>query len=328
MANEGADKAEGDVLATKVTEPLIASTTLTMSFVSKARNGRRVSVRLAEKGAEPKTISKPNAKQKVVISDDDKDTEDTLEAKPKAVAKTTKLGMMLFEGVPTRILKNIHKKAHLEFLSSQGLTEFAKLEWKNHVGLTDAQLMDFVKSWEAAKQRGRCRGISIKTDLNHLKSSFKLKKGGATIKLREKDVYHAKSFPRNNTVRGYNILLCRDVDVKQRLEFITHVMHWKKPRSEYPRFMVKLAETKMDERKDSRKDWATFFQEGLRSTLRRAKKPKNAGWVMEIKDQLEILLDTQLRASVERRAAGEKTSDEREEEEEETPTKPVRKRSE
>lgn len=54
--------------------------------------------------------------------------------------------------------------------------------------------------------------------------------------------------------------------------------------------MVKLVEEGFDDRKD----WATFHHKGLLSTLKRAKKLKNVGKVVETQDHLEILMDTQL----------------------------------
>lgn len=77
---------------------------------------------------------------------------------------------------------------------------------------------------------------------------------------------------------------------------MTHVMHWKKPRTEFPRFLIQALEKKVTEHRA----WAGFFHESFYNAMKRAKvlKEDESRVVVEITTHLSMIIMPQLENAV------------------------------
>lgn len=80
-----------------------------------------------------------------------------------------------------------------------------------------------------------------------MRKLFKLPRRGVEIKKRTLSTWRPATFigrEEDEDSRGYAVKTCMseivNEIVKERLEFVTHALHWKKPRAEYPRFLIKI----------------------------------------------------------------------------------------
>lgn len=198
-------------------------------------------------------------------------------------------------GMDESMVTSIQAKNHEKFLKTERLTKFANLEWKQNPLLKVSDFNNFIHSWTNSTNSGRCRGKEIKADVTTLRTTFQLPRGGEEISRRTnkewKPISFAKRAERKND-RGYSIKLCRDEAVKERLEFLTHAMHWKKPRTEYPRFFIQILEMKTTEHRAS----SGFFHESFFHAMKRAKTliKEESSVVVEITTHLSMIIMPQL----------------------------------
>lgn len=133
-------------------------------------------------------------------------------------------------------------------------------------------LNKFVDSWNPKKEEGHCQGSLIKTNRQTMIDIFKLPVRGVSIRRWGGPEWEAANFlPTAELERkGYSIAQCSNETIKAQLEFVTHALHWKRPRSEFPKFIVKIVE----EGTTHRWDWAMFYVESFRAALKRTRQLK------------------------------------------------------
>ncbi|CAM6090539.1 unnamed protein product [Calypogeia fissa] len=176
---------------------------------------------------------------------------------------------------------------HEGFRKAQGLDEFVNLKWEI-TKFTDQEVLDLCRAWVPSKLVQQWHGKKVRVDFPALCHIFKLKTGGEKITQRIHKDWNAKSFGEQmagESERGYRIVQCTSKRIKQRLEFMTHALHVTKPRFEYPRYMVKLAE----EWQGQRKNWAAFFHASFVTAVKRASR------VVKNNEELDVELATHIR---------------------------------
>ncbi|CAM6082591.1 unnamed protein product [Calypogeia fissa] len=177
--------------------------------------------------------------------------------------------------------------SHEGFCKAQGLDEFVNLKWEI-TKFTDQEVLDLCRAWAPSRLVQQWHGKKVRVDFPALCHIFKLKTGGEKITQRIHKDWNAKSFGEQmagESERGYKIVQCTSKQIKQRLEFMTHALHVTKPRFEYPRYMVKLAE----EWQGQRKNWAAFFHAGFVTAVKRASR------VVKNNEELDVELATHIR---------------------------------